>query len=167
MFTRVEHFITNWKYESGATLNLMRLLTDETLATPVATEHRTLGRIAWHLVTTIAEMMNRTGLGLTKVQEDDPMPPAAANFGKMYDIASKELLMKVEQSWSDADLMTTDDMYGEQWQRGLTLMLLVNHQAHHRGQMTVLMRQAGLDVTGVYGPAKEEWSKMNLEPPTI
>ena len=37
------------------------------------------------------------------------------------------------------------------------LMTLINHQNHHRGQMTVLMRQAGLTVPGVYGPAKEEW----------
>ena len=34
-------------------------------------------------------------------------------------------------------------------------MTLINHQNHHRGQMTVLMRQAGLTVPGVYGPAKK------------
>jgi uncharacterized damage-inducible protein DinB len=33
---------------------------------------------------------------------------------------------------------------------------VAGHQAHHRGQMTVLMRQAGLTVPGVYGPAREE-----------
>lgn len=43
-------------------------------------------------------------------------------------------------------------MYGEIWARGLTLFYLITHQAHHRGQMTVLMRQAGLPVPGIYGP---------------
>jgi uncharacterized damage-inducible protein DinB len=38
------------------------------------------------------------------------------------------------------------------------------HQCHHRGQMTVLMRQAGQKVPGIYGPAKEEWSSMGMEP---
>jgi len=43
-------------------------------------------------------------------------------------------------------------------------MYLNLHQAHHRGQMTVLMRQAGMKVPGVYGPSKEEWSAFGMEP---
>ena len=43
----------------------------------------------------------------------------------------------------------------------------LSHQTHHRGQMTVLMRQAGLTVPGVYGPAREEWAAMGMEPPTV
>ena len=31
--------------------------------------------------------------------------------------------------------------------------------------MTVLMRQAGLTVPGVYGPAKEEWAVAGMEAP--
>ena len=44
------------------------------------------------------------------------------------------------------------------------LSSLIRHQAHHRGQMTVLMRQAGLPVPGVYGPAREEWKAYGQEP---
>ena len=51
-------------------------------------------------------------------------------------------------------------MYGEKWPRGMSLSALMAHETHHRGQMTVLMRQAGLPVPGVYGPAKEEWAAM-------
>jgi uncharacterized damage-inducible protein DinB len=36
------------------------------------------------------------------------------------------------------------------------LTSLVRHQVHHREQMTILMRQAGIVVPGVYGPAREE-----------
>ena len=53
-------------------------------------------------------------------------------------------------------------MYGEQWPRGTTLLALILHQTHHRAQMTVLMRQAGLAVPGLYGPAREEWAAMGL-----
>ena len=58
-------------------------------------------------------------------------------------------------------------MYGEPWQRALTLAILVAHQTHHRGQMTVLMRQAGLKVPGVYGPSKDEWAAMGASPPEV
>jgi uncharacterized damage-inducible protein DinB len=33
---------------------------------------------------------------------------------------------------------------------------LVRHLIHHRGQMSVLMREAGLIVPGVYGLSREE-----------
>ena len=58
--------------------------------------------------------------------------------------------------------MIEDEMYGMIWKRGTTLSLLINHQAHHRGQVTILMRQAGVPVIGVYGPAKEEWEAMGM-----
>jgi uncharacterized damage-inducible protein DinB len=55
-------------------------------------------------------------------------------------------------------------MYGMDWNKGTTLHILVTHQTHHRGQFTVLMRQAGLKVPGVYGPSKEEWIAYGQEP---
>ena len=58
-------------------------------------------------------------------------------------------------------------MYGEKWMRGVTLRVVTEHEVHHRGQMTILMRQAGLKVPGLFGPAKEEWSEFGMEEPEI
>jgi hypothetical protein len=33
--------------------------------------------------------------------------------------------------------------------------------------MTVLMRQAGLEIPGLYGPARQEWAAYGMTPPTI
>ena len=41
------------------------------------------------------------------------------------------------------------------------------HQCHHRGQMSVLMRQAGIRVPGIYGPAREEWSMLGAPIPEV
>ncbi|HUJ75909.1 MAG TPA: DinB family protein, partial [bacterium] len=54
--------------------------------------------------------------------------------------------------------------YGRPWRRASVLSSLVRHQIHHRGQLTVLMRQAHLVVPGIYGPAREEWVTMGMEP---
>lgn len=43
--------------------------------------------------------------------------------------------------------------------RGKLLRILINHQTHHLGQMTVLLRQAGLKVPPVMGPTKEMQKK--------
>jgi uncharacterized damage-inducible protein DinB len=58
-------------------------------------------------------------------------------------------------------------MYGMQWDGAKVLMCLIGHEAHHRGQMSVLMRQAGLIPHGVYGPNKEAWASMGMEAPGI
>jgi uncharacterized damage-inducible protein DinB len=73
----------------------------------------------------------------------------------------------VTGAWDDTSLDVEDDMYGEKWKRGFTLGSLVLHQTHHRAQMTVLMRQAGLKVPGVYGPSREEWTTYGLPAPTV
>ena len=39
----------------------------------------------------------------------------------------------------------------------------MNHQTHHRDQMTVLMRLQDIKVPGVYGPSKEEWAQYGME----
>ena len=72
--------------------------------------------------------------------------------------------MEATENWNDESLLESDEMYGDSWKRGTTLTILISHQAHHRGQMTVLMRQAGLLVPGVYGPSKEEWVSYGMEP---
>ena len=49
----------------------------------------------------------------------------------------------------------------------LEIAALSSHQTHHRGQLSVLMRQAGIAPPGPYGPAKEEWSNYNAPPPEV
>jgi len=167
MFRTLSDFPKSWEYESECTLKLLRALTDASLAQAITPHERTLGRIAWHVATTIPEMMERTGLKLSGPPHDAPMPAHAAAIVSTYETFAKSLAEQLREQWTDETLPLKDDMYGEQWKRGFTLAVLIRHQAHHRGQMTVLMRQAHLRVPGVYGPAREEWSEFGMTPPAI
>ena len=167
MFRRISDFTMTWERERESTLRILRALDDRSLAQAVATDHRTLGRLAWHLATTLGEMMERTGLKIAGPSHESPVPASAAAIAAAYETASQAVLDQVKGGWDDAALDQTDDMYGERWPRGITLAALVSHQAHHRGQMTVLMRQAGLKVPGVYGPAREEWGAFGMPAPEV
>jgi uncharacterized damage-inducible protein DinB len=166
MFRRVADFQKAWEQEKSSTLKVLGALTDVSLTQAVTRDDRTLGRMAWHLATSLGEMMERTGLTVGGPAYDAPPPASAAAIVSAYETASKAVAAGVA-AWSDATLEVEDDMYGEKWPRGLTLQVLVVHQAHHRGQMTVLMRQAGLKVPGVYGPAREEWTAFGMQPPAV
>lgn len=167
MFRRLVDFEKAWDQESQATLKLLKVLTDASLGQAVGPEGRTLGRLAWHITLSIGEMMRRTGLSVQGPAEHAPLPPRLVDIVAAYEQASSSLDEEIRLDWSDQSLESEDEMYGERWKRGITLLALLMHQAHHRGQMTVLMRQAGLKVPGLYGPAREEWAGFGLEPPAI
>jgi uncharacterized damage-inducible protein DinB len=166
MFFNAEHFTTAWKHESEATARLLEKLTDASLALPKGEDIRTVGRAAWHIVTTIPELTGRIGVTVEGVKYTDPVPAKAATIVEAYRKAAATVLSNVEK-WSEADFHKEDDMYGQMWERGRSLWALVAHEIHHRGQLTVLMRLAGLPIVGVYGPAKEEWGQYGAKPPEV
>lgn len=167
MFTTCEQFLAIWQSEREATQHLFDALTDHSLAQAVAADHRTIGRLAWHIAQTIPEMIGHTGLVIDGPGEHDPVPASAKTIADGYRTAAASLEAQITAHWTDETLAEVDDMYGERWSRGRTLDVLLLHQVHHRGQLTVLMRQAGLPVAGVYGPSREDWSQMGMEPPAI
>jgi uncharacterized damage-inducible protein DinB len=163
----IAEFEELWTHESDSTRKLYKELTDRSLAQQITNDHRTLGRLAWHITTSVGEMMRRCGLHVGGPAEDAPVPSSAAAIRDAYDLAARTLLGDMKAKWTDATLLVEDDMYGQKWKRTLTLAILVAHQTHHRGQLTVLMRQAGLKVPGVYGPSKDEWAAMGMSPPEV
>jgi len=164
MYYKISDFIEDWKHESSSTMKVLNNLTDEALTIKFNNDIRTAGRLAWHIVTSIGEMSHRTGLTFDTVDDNSPVPATAKEIVDEYKRTSDNMLNEITETWSDDALKQEDDMYGEKWARGRTLGVLVTHQIHHRGQLTVVMRLAGLKVLGVYGPAKEEWAGYGMEP---
>jgi len=160
MFRRLDDFKKAWTEEALHTTAVLEAIPDRALGATIGEGHRDLRRLAWHLVESAIEMPSHMGLAipgaeLVKGGFIGPPPEAMATIQAAYMAAS------------DALLEREDDLYGETWRRGHTLQVLVVHQAHHRGQMTVLMRQAGLLVPSIYGPVKEGWSSYGVEPPRV
>ncbi len=165
MYYKIQDFFNDWEYESKATLKIFNAMNDESLSQKVYEDGRTLGFLAWHISVSIGEMMNRTGLAVKAIDESSDHPKNAKEIISVYEDTSESLISELKNKWTDDTLLIEDDMYGEKWKRGVTLGILITHQVHHRAQMTVLLRQAGLKVPGIYGPSKEEWSQMGMEAP--
>lgn len=160
MFRRISDFEKAWGYEAEMTGKVLQTLTDTGMHQKVTENGRTLGFLGWHLTQTLGEMLALVGLTVDAPAEDAACPAKASEIAAAYEKAAASVSREVTSSWNDETLLQKDEMYGETWSRGMTLFYLIAHQAHHRGQMTVLMRQAGLPVPGVYGPSKEEWAAL-------
>ncbi len=160
MFRTIEDFLKAWQYEAEMTGKVLNTLTDGSLGQQVTPDGRTLGFLGWHLTVTLGEMLGHVGLKIDAPDEKAVCPASATEIASAYEKGSKSVSEEIAANWADETLLQEDNMYGDTWSRGLTLFYFIAHQAHHRGQMTVLMRQAGLPVPGIYGPSKEEWAAM-------
>ena len=156
MIRTIADFAGLWKRESETTARVMRALTNTSLGQRVSEHDRTLGELAWHVATAVSEMMNRTGLDLPVPANEEQVPASAEAIAATYEQSAAALLATVSANWTDATLEVEDDMYGMRWSRSQTLTALLFHETHHRGQMSVLIRQAGLVVPSIYGPNREE-----------
>lgn len=145
----------------------MDTLTDASLKQEVTPEGRDLGRIAWHVVASLHEMVSKTGLQFKGAESDQDVPTSAKEIANQYRQANAAMVSAIKEQWNDQSLKEEHDMFGRQLPIGASLLLVILHQTHHRGQMTILMRQAGLKVPGVYGPSQEEWSAIGMEPPKV
>lgn len=164
MLKMIEDFVTEYTKEAQATQRVMDALTDASLSQKITPELRSLGQIAWHIATTIHEMLSRTGLTFAAPEGEEHAPASAQSIADTYRSSAAAAIEAMKSQWTDAKLTETSDMYGEQWPNGLTLRIFISHEIHHRGEMIVLMRQAGLRVPGIYGPTREEWIEMGMQP---
>jgi uncharacterized damage-inducible protein DinB len=159
MYSTIADFLEDWAYESDVTLKTVKELTDQSLQQRVSPTGRTLGKIAWHVVATIGEMLQAAQLDFVAPADDKAIPATAAEFYSAYELASNNFKTALPLQWKDETLDDEIILYGQPFSRRKVLSMLVKHQIHHRAQMTVLMRQAGLRVPGAYGPSLEEWAQ--------
>ncbi|RIW37332.1 hypothetical protein D3H55_04650 [Bacillus salacetis] len=167
MYQTINGFLNSWEMESSSTQKAMDNLTDDSLNQRIAEDHWTLGRLAWHITTAIKMITSQTNLAFEAPAEDFPVPESANYIAETYKSTNKAFINALQEQWKDEDLAKEINVFGRQMPAGSLLQFLLKHEIHHRGQMTVLMRQAGLNVPGIYGPSKEEWALMGMEPPKM
>jgi uncharacterized damage-inducible protein DinB len=162
MYRKIDDFIVDWKYESESTLHVFKNINNEVLREKPHENIRNIATLIWHITITLNEMLNKAGLAVTGPEEHSKPPATITEIITAYENSSKSVAEQVKNKWNDASLLEEVNMYGDSWKKGTVLSILIKHQAHHRGQLTTLMRLADLKVPGVYGPAREEWAAWNM-----
>lgn len=154
MYRKIEDFLEDWTVSSEGTLKVIRAITNDKLNQAIVEGHNTLGWLAWHLVSVGAAIGHLAELQVPGPGRSQEMPKDIDEIMDAYTQLS-EAFKKEVAKLTDADLLEEVNGFGGPVLRGKLLRSLINHQTHHRGQMTVLLRQAGLPVPGVMGPTRE------------
>jgi len=156
MYTRTADFLRDYREEAAAAQQNWDALTDESLAVKPGDVYWTLGEHLWH----IASLWQYVFCNDLKHWPADELveeaPTTAQGLADFYRQQAEKACAWIEANWSDADLAGELELWGMKMTRGQLLGGIIRHEAHHRGQIIVLMRLAGLAVHGIYGPGKEE-----------
>ena len=154
MYRVAEDFVQDWAIASKGALKVMQAIPDDKMDVAIVEGHNSLGWLAWHLVSVAGAFGHFAGLQIPAPGPDMPQPKAMTEIIEMYE-------MVIEAYKKEVAILTVEQMleevpaFGGMMKRGQLLRVVITHQTHHTGQMTVLLRQAGLKVPPVMGPTQE------------
>jgi uncharacterized damage-inducible protein DinB len=155
MYRKKEDFLQDWNSAVGGTVRVLEAMKDDKLQQSIEEGHNSLGWLGWHLATALAFFGGQIGLKVEAAGGPNDVPDRAADIVAAYKKSAENVREEVEKL-TDEQLVETVESFGRQVPRGALLRSMIDHQTHHRGQMTVLLRQAGLTVPGVMGPTRED-----------
>ncbi|WP_064094135.1 DinB family protein [Rossellomorea aquimaris] len=163
MFTSKNDFLQEWKQEAAVTQKVLDALTDESLKQEVSPDLYSIGSVAWHITGAAYYFPAQVGVTFEVPDLRKDAPTSATEISETYKLVSDRLTEAVSEQVSDEKMNEMVNLFGMDMPVQAVFRLLIQHQVHHRGQLTALMRQAYLKVPGVYGPSKEEWEAMNAQ----
>ena len=158
----IDGMLQELEREAHTTRRVLERVPDDQLSWRPHKTARTLGELALHIATVpgaVAQLASQSPAQAP--QFTDPAPRSAAELVP----ALNESIAKAKQVLGGMD----DETLGATWrlmhgERELLAMpraailrnIMLNHWYHHRGQLTVYLRQLGVPIPSVYGPSADE-----------
>jgi len=151
VFRAKSDLLTALTEENRRTLLVLKALPQAQLDQRIIPTYWSLDELAWHLVEAYQKILGQIGLTIS-------VPSRKTNdlsvLEEVYRAVSAEVREQVLENFSDESLQETVVVYCQNWTRGYTFWILFLHEAHHRGQITTLLRAQGIASPDVYGPAR-------------
>jgi uncharacterized damage-inducible protein DinB len=149
--------------EAQATRRLLERIPDDQLDWQPHAKSMTLGRLAMQIATLPGGIAEISTWPSFDVSIEQPQPSAAN---------SAELLAALDESLARARTVLSgmgDEALSTPWRlvngdreimtiprAGLLRTIMLNHWYHHRGQLTVYLRELDVPLPGIYGPSADE-----------
>ena len=159
----IDDLLQELEQEAQTTRRVLESIPEDKLAWKPHEKSRTLGQLAMHIAVVpgaIAEIATQpafdvntpipqpdtTSVAKALAALDESIAKAKASLGGMDDAA-------LASPWR---MMDGDRMIFETPRAAFLRAVMLNHWYHHRGQLTVYLRQTGATVPSVYGPSADE-----------
>ena len=159
-----QQFLKTWEHESQNTIKVLKSLPAGQYDFRPDPKGRSLGEMAWHLAEGDAYMTFGIERGDFTTPSKPPgieRPKTIAELAPGYERIHRDAVARVKKL-SPADYDRTIPFFDGSPVaiRHILWSAVLHHGIHHRGQLMLLNRQAGGTNPGIYGPNREEWTKM-------
>jgi uncharacterized damage-inducible protein DinB len=150
--------------ESRATRRLLERVPDAQLGWKPHDKSMSLGQLALHVATTPG--------GVAELASHDSKETRSADFVQPAAKTAAELVPALEESLAKAKAIVgsmDDATMGQTWtlkhdgqtvmaipRAAVLRMIMLNHWYHHRGQLSVYLRQLNVPIPSIYGPSADE-----------
>jgi uncharacterized damage-inducible protein DinB len=158
----VELLLQELEQEAQTTRRVLERVPDDRLAWKPHDKSMSLGQLALHIATcpgAIAEISQISPFPMPKFEQ--PSAASAAELIPTLD-ASLAKARTILRNLDDADLAKVwRVMDGDREVMAIPVgavlrSIMLNHWYHHRGQLSVYLRQVGVPVPSIYGPSADE-----------
>ncbi|HTR02804.1 MAG TPA: DinB family protein [Thermoanaerobaculia bacterium] len=158
----IDALLPEYDMEMAKTRRLLERIPADRLAWKPHGKSRSLGELATHL-TELARWGTRAKAASFQVgSEKAPEMTSAADYVARFDAnvaGSRSALAGMPDETLDAKyqvLKPDGSVFFEATRRSLLRGVLMNHAIHHRGQLSVYLRENDVPIPSIYGPSADE-----------
>ena len=161
--TRIaDSIVMEMDQEAAATRRLFDVIPEDKLSWRPHPKARSLGELAMHIATipaSVAEIAN----GDTKEAGTFPVDPEATSRAQIIGIFNeslekgKQIVASTDDTRAMAEWSLTKDgsTLMTMPRAGFWRMVLLNHNYHHRGQLSAYLRELDVVLPSIYGPSAD------------
>jgi uncharacterized damage-inducible protein DinB len=162
--TLIDGMLRELEDEARSTRRLLERVPDNRLGWRPHEKSRTLGQLAWHIAVVpgaVAELVASPSPAPAPEPRPEPTPASSAELVDALD-QSIAKARKILGGMEDAKLTATWRMMrGDREilaipRAAMLRSAMLNHWYHHRGQLTVYLRELGVPLPSIYGPTADE-----------
>jgi uncharacterized damage-inducible protein DinB len=158
----IEPLLMEMENEAVATRRLLERVPNDKLGWKPHEKARSLGELAVHIAQTqknVSSMIQ--GSSYEPRMQKETVPATSAEIVALFDectSSAKQLL----GGMSDEDLLSSWSLLREgrpifsMPKAGVIRMIVLNHVYHHRGQLSMYLRQLDVLLPSIYGPTADE-----------
>lgn len=162
--TLIDGMLLELDQETQTTRRVLERVPNDQLAWKPHEKARTLGQLALHIATLpggIAELVASPSPARAPQFTSDPSPASAADLIPLLDASIAKAKKVLGSMDSEALMATWRLMQGNREVLAVPRIVflrsvMLNHWYHHRGQLTVYLRELGAPIPSIYGPSADE-----------
>ena len=160
----VHGMLDELELEAQTTRRVLERIPNDRLSWKPHDKARTLGQLALHVAMVpgaVAQLAVTPSPAQVPDFSTDPSPTSASELVPTLDESVAKAKRLLEPMDDDGLLSTWRLMRGDREllalpRAALLRSVMLNHWYHHRGQLTVYLRELGVSIPSIYGPSADE-----------